>query len=84
MWLSNKKFVVCNSFCAAALWGLWKLRNNICFQGESWKDLRILLLRIAAMLHTWVILCPQAKKLEFSGRLEKLKNIASRLPSLTR
>ena len=26
--LSNKKFVVCNPFCAAALWGLWKLRKE--------------------------------------------------------
>jgi len=31
MWLCNNRFLVCNIFCAAALWGLWKLRNNICF-----------------------------------------------------
>jgi hypothetical protein len=38
-------------------------RNGLCyFQGELWIDLRLLLLRIAAMLQTWVILCPQVKK----------------------
>jgi hypothetical protein len=29
MWLSNKRFLVCNSFCAAALWGLWNLRCRL-------------------------------------------------------
>ena len=30
-------------FCAAALWGLWKLRNNLCFQGCLWKDVKFLI-----------------------------------------
>jgi hypothetical protein len=30
-------------------------------------EARLLLLRIAAMLHTWAILCPQQKRQEFSG-----------------
>jgi hypothetical protein len=45
-------------------------------------DLKLLLLRIAAMLLTWVIICPQEKRQEFSRRLETLKNLASRLPRL--
>jgi len=47
-------------------------------------DMRLLLLRIAAMLQTWVILCPQAKKLEFTWRLEKLKSFAFRPPRIAR
>lgn len=39
------------------LW-LWKLRNHICFQGVPWLDMRNLLLRIATLLHSWLILCP--------------------------
>lgn len=78
MWLSNRRYLVCNMFCAAALWGLWKLRNSVCFQGEVWMDLRMLLLRVAAMLQSWIILCPQEKRMEFSGRLGKLKGIALR------
>jgi hypothetical protein len=38
LWLSNKKFVIANSVCATAPWGLWKLRNSLCFQGHPWKD----------------------------------------------
>jgi hypothetical protein len=40
--------------------------------------MRILLLKIAAMLHTWAILIPQEKRQEFVMRLAKLKEIASR------
>jgi hypothetical protein len=29
LWLSNKKFLVCNVFSVATLWRLWKLRNVI-------------------------------------------------------
>jgi hypothetical protein len=38
MWINNRKFIVENIFCAAALWGLWKLRNSVCFQGTLWMD----------------------------------------------
>lgn len=31
MWLTNMMFIVENMFCSAALWGLWKLRNCLCF-----------------------------------------------------
>ena len=50
LWLSNKKFVIANSFCAAALWGFWKARNSLCFQGHPWKDGRVLLLTVTTML----------------------------------
>jgi hypothetical protein len=50
LWISNRKFLLCNIFCAIALWGLWKLRNNLCFQVLKWRDMNYLLLRIANML----------------------------------
>ena len=50
LWISNRIFLVCNIFCAAALWGLWKLRNILCFQVLKWRDMNYLLLRIATML----------------------------------
>jgi predicted HTH transcriptional regulator len=30
-WLCNKKFGVVNSLTSAVCWGLWKLRNSLCF-----------------------------------------------------
>jgi hypothetical protein len=50
MWLSNNRFLVEDFFCAAALWGLWKLRNSICFQGTIWRSVQSLLLSISVML----------------------------------
>ena len=34
-WLSNKKNYVINIVCIAALWALWKVRNELCFQGKT-------------------------------------------------
>jgi hypothetical protein len=65
---------------AAALWGLWKLRNRICFQGLAWKDMRSVQFRIniAVLIQGRALLCPQMKKTEFSMRLEELKLLATR------
>lgn len=87
MWLSNKKFLVANCFCAAALWGLWKLRNSLCFQGLHWKDGRVLLMNVTAMLLNWSILCPNEIAPDFMRYLDKLRAQATRphrLPGLTR
>jgi hypothetical protein len=42
-WLSHKKCIVINLFTFAALWGLWKLRNCLCFQNGCWIDVNNLL-----------------------------------------
>jgi hypothetical protein len=47
---------------SAALWAIWKVRNNICFQNSQWKDMREILGRIAALLQYWTILCPENKR----------------------
>lgn len=31
MWLSDKRFLSPSCITVAALWGLWKLRNDLCF-----------------------------------------------------
>jgi hypothetical protein len=51
-WLSNKKYYVINIFTSAALWGLWKLRNHLCFQDGRWKDVSGSLLQIANLIHS--------------------------------
>jgi hypothetical protein len=64
-------------FCAASLWGLLKLRNNLCFQKVLWKDMRTLLRKIVVMLHGWSLLCPIERRLEFSAKLKVLNSIAT-------
>ncbi|RLN36127.1 hypothetical protein C2845_PM03G35150 [Panicum miliaceum] len=57
-WLCNKKFLVHNMISSAALWSIWKLRNNIHFQNSRWRDLGSLLLRITRTIQNWIILSP--------------------------
>lgn len=42
-WLSNKRNGVLNMFTSAAIWCLWKLRNDSCLQRSNWKSMAILL-----------------------------------------
>ena len=50
LWLS-KRNVIANMFTSAALWGLWKLRNYICFQNGQGRDVQTMLQRIAGLIH---------------------------------
>jgi hypothetical protein len=76
MWLSTKKFMIANIFTSAALWGLWKLRNYLCFQDGRWKDVNSLLRRITTLIYNWKILCPDPQKSELESRLSRLNCLA--------
>jgi hypothetical protein len=65
-WLSNKKFLNINIISSAALWALWKLRNDLCFQNKMWRSMQDLLMRVASLAQNWTILCPEEKKEELS------------------
>ena len=45
-WIANKKHVITNVVSSAVLWSLWKLRNELCFQGVVWLGLKMVLIRI--------------------------------------
>jgi hypothetical protein len=49
-WLSNKKFTVINIMSSPALWAVWKLRNDLCFQNLSWQSMGHLMMRIVVLL----------------------------------
>jgi hypothetical protein len=73
LWLSDRKYAIANIFTSAALWGLWKLRNSICFQGGLWRDVNSLMQMIASMISNWKILCPAERTTELEQKLDKLK-----------
>jgi hypothetical protein len=55
-WLCNKRYGIVNIFAAAVCWGLWKLRNCECFQGECWLGMKSLRHVVLPMMRCWRIL----------------------------
>jgi hypothetical protein len=66
-WLSNKKFDAVNIVSAATLWGIWKLRNALCFQNTVWMNMKHLMWRIAGLAQNWLILCPAEMKEDYKA-----------------
>jgi hypothetical protein len=71
-WLCDKKFLTINMITSAALWALWKLRNEMCFQNRAWRNMGHLPMRVVSLIQNWIILCPE-------GRKEELKAFAVQL-----
>jgi hypothetical protein len=57
-WLCNTKFGIVNILSSAVCWGIWKLRNYLCFQGVVWRSMKQLWSLIIPMLRCWHILLP--------------------------
>jgi hypothetical protein len=45
-WVADKKYRMLNVCSAAALWAIWKLRNEFFFQGTIWSGVQVLLRKI--------------------------------------
>jgi hypothetical protein len=54
------------------LWSLWKLRNNIYFQGVIWSDVRTVVRKASRMLRRWKSLCREAEELRLGEIVEEL------------
>lgn len=61
LWHNPKKYVVLNLVVAASLWSIWKLRNEFCFQGRSWRSVKCILAKLSTYLNQWKILCDDAQ-----------------------
>ena len=59
-WISNKNFFALNTTCTAALWSLWKLRNDMCFQGKAWPGVKDIWRRMVLELDQWKVLSEDA------------------------
>jgi hypothetical protein len=55
-WVADKKYRMLNVCSAAALWAIWKLRNEFFFQGTIWSGVQVLLRKITRMLRDWRLL----------------------------
>jgi hypothetical protein len=75
-WLSRNIFIVANN-CTSACWVLWKLRNDLCFQRNAWKDMRILWQKMCIMISHWKILCPAVHLEELESKLKCLRELAT-------
>jgi hypothetical protein len=71
-WLSNKKFSTINIISSAALWGVWKLRNELCFQNKSWRNMELLMMKVAGLAQNWAILCPASKRQDLNTYTSKI------------
>ena len=59
-WLSNNKNTALNVVCGVVLWAIWKLRNEMCFQGKVWPGVRDIWRRVVVELHLWKVLSKDA------------------------
>jgi hypothetical protein len=82
-WISNKRYKVQNTICAAVLWSLWKTRNALCFQGKNWMCVKQVLCRASQMLRNWKPLFKSKSWEEldlYTGALEKVAWELERIP----
>jgi hypothetical protein len=55
-WISNKKHALLNSVCANVLWSLWKVRNDLIFNGQPWMDTKQVWRRVLGSLRRWKLI----------------------------
>lgn len=77
-WLCNKNHRIDNIFSSAVLWGLWKMRNSICFQHVHWRSVPAVWQRILTLLKSWKILCPAGDLDQFSQLVKNLEEMIRR------
>jgi len=72
-WLSNNRHAIMNMTCAALMWSIWKLRNDLCFQGKAWRSEKVLLYKLLGTLRNWQLLCKEAYLVDLASVLEALE-----------
>jgi hypothetical protein len=77
---SHKKYVV---FTSAVLWGIWKLRNNLCSPNGMWKNTTVLWRQVAAMIRNWEILDPGRHLGHFRAVVLKMEAVLREPEKLT-
>jgi hypothetical protein len=71
IWLRGNKFDAVKVFNTAILWTIWKVRNELCFQGGSWSRIEVLFGRCSRLLRNWKMMSrvEEAAKLELWAQM---------------
>jgi hypothetical protein len=56
LWIRNKNLKAVNVLTTAVIWCIWKVRNDICFQGTCWTGMRKLFGQCERFLRNWNLL----------------------------
>jgi hypothetical protein len=82
LWVADKKYKVLNVCSAAALWAIWKLRNEFYFQGANWSGVQVLLRKITRMLRDWRLLNKSEAAAILEAWAQELESRSCRPPRL--
>jgi hypothetical protein len=77
-WLCNTKYGAINMLSSALCWGIWKLRNSLCFQRVTWRSMKHLWMLVIPMLRCWRVLLPLKMMADFDAAIDKLEKVVSR------
>jgi hypothetical protein len=78
LWICNKKWYVVNIITSVVCWGLWKLRNSICFQDVAWLGMQMVWRRVLQMLRCWRVLIPLKMEDGFDSAISSLEQVCWR------
>jgi hypothetical protein len=53
LWICERTLRISNIVHTAALWSLWKVRNDICFNRSGWHDMQVVFRKVAYTLAHW-------------------------------
>ena len=81
-WSSNKNRPADCLLHSAALWALWKYRNDMYFNRIPWSGMQVLWRKTAATLDSWAIRCSDPVKGKVLIMVRKLEQMARSPPLL--
>lgn len=78
LWIANKRHFITNAVSSAVVWSLWKLRNELCFQGTVWTGMKMVLVRIARTLRGWLAMYKKETGEVLEGLIVSLEDLSKR------
>jgi hypothetical protein len=83
LWIRDKTLKVVNVLTTTVIWCLWKIRNDMCFQGTCWTGMRRLFEQCASFLRNWRLLNRLEAAIIMEEWAHELELRSTRPPRLT-